>query len=155
MELFVKRFIDLLDEKMPVTMVHTIVEQPLGAVMLEHHIRIHARLELTDKESPFLEIDLFPNNQHEIEIIYAFTFPKRGIEVKEDVFIKNIMDNPNIQGKKIVPIENTDDYYYEAFYAVNARIPENNIEIDESINQLISEISRIMAISEYGLLEEE
>lgn len=68
MELYIKRFIDVLDDKMPVTMVHTVVEQALGAVMIEHHIIIHARLDLTDQDSPYIEFELYPKIRKKLRL---------------------------------------------------------------------------------------
>lgn len=155
MELYIKRFIDVLDDKMPVTMVHTVVEQALGAVMIEHHIIIHARLDLTDQDSPYIEFELYPKNKKEIEIILAFTFPKKGIVAGEDEFINKLLNQSNILAERIVPLEDEDNYYFEAFCNKNINIPMNNNEIDKNINQLVSEIFEIFAISGYGIEEED
>lgn len=73
----------------------------------------------------------------------------------EDEFINKLLNQSNILAERIVPLEDEDNYYFEAFCNKNINIPMNNNEIDKNINQLVSEIFEIFAISGYGIEEED
>lgn len=155
MELFIKRFIDLLDEVVPVSMVHTLIEQPLGAVMHDSYIRIHARLDLIDEYSPYVEIEIYPHQYKYIEILYAYTFPNKSVLISEGLFLDKIKENENITGEKVFPIFNDDDYFYELFYGEEIEIPNNNTGIDDIIREIVSNIKKNITISGYGHVDEE
>lgn len=139
MELFIKRFIDLLDEMAPVSMVHTMIEQPLGAVMNDSYTKIHARLDLIDENSPFVEIELYPYSNNQLEVLLAFTIPSSGMTISEDDFVKNISKRSE-KLEKIISLLNEEDTYYEIFTSNQIEIPVNNAEIDKKINEITSMI---------------
>jgi len=155
MELFIKRFIDLLDEEIPVSLVHTLTEQPLGAVMVDHYVRIHARLDLIDEESPFVEIELYPYSEQKLVALYAYTYPIQGLNIGESEFINKLKSDNKINAEKIVPIDNEKDYFYEIFYEEELEIPENNAMIDGMINKLVPAIKEWMTIGGYEKQKEE
>jgi len=151
MELFIKRLIDKLDEVVPVSMVHTLIEQPLGSVMHDSYIRLHARLDLADEYSPYVEIELYPHQFSYIEILYAYTFPNKSILIPESQFLSKIQENENITGEKVVPIEKETEYFYELFYGEELEIPTNNSSIDEVIEDIILNVKEIIFSSGYGV----
>lgn len=155
MELFIKRFIDLLDELVPVTMVHTMIEQPLGAVTHDYYIRLHARLDLADEDSPFVEIELYPYTQNDVELLYAYTYPQEGINLSESEFIQKIKANNNLKLEKIVSLDESETYYYESFYEEDLTIPDENGAIDELIHTIVPKIKDLLLIGSYELAEEE
>lgn len=155
MELFIKRFIDKLDEVVPVSMVHTLIEQPLGAAMHDSYIRIHARLDLVDEDSPYVEIEMYPHQYSYIEILYAYTFPKKSILIPEVQLLNNLNDNSNITGEKVIPLANNDEYFYEVFYGEELEVPKNNASIDVVIDEVVANIKEIITISGYTVEDEE
>lgn len=155
MELFIKRFIDKLDEAVPVSMVHTLIEQPLGAVMHDSYIRLHARLDLVDENSPYLEIELYPHQFNYIEILYAYTFPNKSILIPESQFLSKLKVNDGLTGEKVVPIEKEEEYFYELFYGEEVEIPKNNANIDRVIEDIITNVKEIITSSGYGAEVEE
>jgi hypothetical protein len=60
-ETFVKQFIDIMDERAPVTWVRNRVDMPLGAVEVDLSTLIHTRLDLTDEDSPYADVVITPN----------------------------------------------------------------------------------------------
>lgn len=155
MELFIKRFIDKLDEVVPVSMVHTLIEQPLGAVMHDSYIRLHARLDLVDEDSPYVEIEMYPHQYRYLEILYAYTFPNKSILVPENQFISKLKENEKITGEKVVPIINNEEYFYEVFYGEELEIPNNNASIDAVINEIVLNIKEIIMASGFEVEDEE
>ncbi len=149
MELFIKRFIDLLDEVVPVSMVHTLIEQPLGAVMHDSFIRLHARLDLADEDSPYVEIEMYPHQHGYLEILYAYTFPNKSILIPESQFVNKLKANDKITGEKVVPIVNNEEYFYEVFYGEKLEIPNNNASIDAVINEIVLNIKEMITINGY------
>jgi len=57
-ETWVKHLIDILDERAPVTIVKNRLELPLGSVAGEMSTTVHARLDLTDEDSPWCDLVL-------------------------------------------------------------------------------------------------
>lgn len=155
MELFIKRFIDLLDEIVPVTMVHTLVEQPLGAVIHDYYIRLHTRLDLANEESPYLEIELYPLNDKSIKVLYAFSYPKSGIVNSETEFVNKITLDSEAQIEKIIPLRDVENYTYELFYDEQIDIPDQKDEIDPIINKLTTKIKDRLNIGGYEVEKEE
>ncbi|GBF11017.1 MULTISPECIES: hypothetical protein [Tepidibacillus] len=155
MELFIKRFIDLLDEMIPVSMVHTLIEQPLGAVIHDSYVRIHARIDLADEDSPYVEIELYPYHPNQMDCLYAFTFPQKGILVNENDFVNKLKEQEELKIQKVTSIEENEDYFYEVFYEEQMKIPENNAKKDELIDQMISKIKDWLYISGFHSTEEE
>lgn len=155
MELFIKRFIDLLDEVAPVSMVHTLIEQPLGSVSHDSYVKIHSRLDLVNEESPFVEIELYPYDDQHIEALFAYTYPSEGIRLGEEEFV-NRLNVEYIQAEKVTPIDQDDETtYYEVFYEEDINIPLNNGGIDEVIHQLVPKIKEWLMIGGYELEEED
>lgn len=154
MELFIKRFIDLLDETSPVSMVHTLTEQPLGAVTNDYYIRIHSRIDLVDEVSPYVEIELYPYEYKKIECLFAYTYPKQGIRITEEQFIRKILDNNKVKAEKITPLKDENDYYYEVFYEEEINIPENSGETDKLIHEIIPKIKEFLTIGGFSTDEE-
>lgn len=155
MELFIKRFIDKLDEVVPVSMVHTLIEQPIGAVMQDSYIRLHARLDLVDEDSPYVEIEMYPHQFSYIEILYAYTFPMKSILIPEGQFLNKLVENSNIIGEKVISIRNNEEYFYEVFYGEEFEIPKNNANIDAVIDKVVTNIKRMITISGFEVEEEE
>jgi len=149
MELFIKRFIDLLDEMVPVTMVHTLVEQPLGAVLHDYYITIHARLDLVDENSPFVEIELYPYETNKIAALFAYTYPKKSIFLSEEALIEEWQKSANAKVEHVLPLDKEEDDYYEMFYEETYQIKENHAEMDEFIHQKVPEIKHWLAIGGY------
>lgn len=149
MELFIKRFIDLLDELSPVSMVHTIIEQPLGAVVNDSYVKIHSRLDLIDEFSPYVEIELYPYDTNYIELLLAYTFPKNGIKINEENFINKIRIDQVATAEKVIPIDDPDNYFYEVFIVENLEIPEGNGAIDELVHQTIPKIQEWLSLGGY------
>ncbi len=152
MELFIKRFIDLLDEKVPVKMVHTVIEQPLGAIINNSYVRVHASTILNDEKSPYIEIELYPQNHNNIKLLYALSFPKDGIFITENDFINSISKFSGIKIRKVSPVENINEYLFEVFYEEDVLIPKNNTDIDSSISEIVSKIIDMLSTSEYNTL---
>ncbi|TCS84015.1 hypothetical protein [Tepidibacillus fermentans] len=149
MELFIKRFIDLLDEEIPVSMVHTLIEQPLGAVMNESYVMIHARKDLVDGDSPYVEIEIYPIDYHKVRFLFAFTFPKNSIQIDQSKFEDKLKENKNIKAEKIIPLDHTEEGYYEIFAESEWKIPENNAEVDQVIVKIVEYIEEWMSSSGY------
>jgi len=143
MELFFKRFIDLLDEEIPVSMVHTVTEQPLGSLMNDSYIMVHARKDLVDDDSPFLELEIFPLNDSKVRFIFAFIFPKNSIEVDQSEFEKKLKSDSNLVADKIIDLA-LNDFHYELFAENEWEIPENNAEIDQIIVEILEFIEEWM-----------
>ncbi len=155
MELFIKRFIDALDEVAPVTMVHTLIEQPLGAVVHDYYIKIHARMDLVDEDSPYVEIEMYPYEKNKVEVLFAYTFPKNSIIINEETWKQQLTNLPNEKADKVIPMENEEDYHYELFYEEDFYIEDNHTKMDELIQQKISKIKEWLLISGYEQVEED
>ena len=153
MELFIKRFIDLLDEMIPVSMVHTLTEQPLGAVIHDYYIRIHARLSLADEESPFVEIELYPYENNRLEALFAYTYPSEGIAIGEEEFVQKIQKD-HVKGEKVIPMDE-EGFAYEIFYEMDLNVPENEAEMDKYIHQLVPQVKDWLTIGGYEIENEE
>lgn len=149
MELFIKRFIDLLDEMVPVSMVHTLVEQPLGAVMHDYYIKIHARMDLLDEDSPYAEIELYPFEQNRIEILYAYSYPRKSIHIPENDFINRLKENEWVRADKIIPVTDEENYYFEVFFEEELHVTEHHGAMDELIHQKVPEIKQWLSIGGY------
>ncbi|OEF95502.1 hypothetical protein BHF71_04735 [Vulcanibacillus modesticaldus] len=154
MELFIKRFIDILDETVPVTLVHTLIEQPLGAVIHDHYIKIHGRLDLANDESPYVEIEIYPYESRYIHALFGITYPKAGI-INETEFIEKIKQEHEIQVEKVISIAEEDNFYYRVYYEEQINVPENNGEKDQLLKKLISKIKERLLISGYEVGNEE
>lgn len=155
MELFIKRFIDLLDEMVPVTMVHTLTEQPLGALIHDYYIRIHARLDLADEDSPFVEIELYPYSYNHIEAVYAYTYPNKGMTISESEFTEKIKARVKVQAEKITPLDEEEPDYFELFYQENMDIPKDNRDIDQLIHEIVPKVKDWLSIGGYELADED
>ena len=156
MELFIKRFIDLLDEMVPVTMVHTLIELPLGAAMPDNYVKLHARLDLADEGSPFVEIELYPyESNNNIELLYAYTYPQEGIIISEDKFIEKLKIEKHARSEKITPLNEEAAYFYEVFYEEQIEVPKQNGEVDELIHRLVPKIVDWLSLSGYERAKEE
>ncbi|MFV9510810.1 hypothetical protein [Tepidibacillus sp. LV47] len=149
MELFIKRFIDLLDEEIPVSMVHTVIEQPLGAALNDSYVLIHARKDLAAEDSPYVEIEIYPIDYRKARFLFAFTFPKDSIQIDKTKFEEKLKSGKNIKAEKIIPLQNTDEEYYELFAENEWNLPENNAEIDQAIGEILEIIKEWMSSSGY------
>lgn len=147
MELFIKRFIDLLDERIPVSMVHTLVEQPLGAIINDSYLRIHARVDLLDEDSPFVEMELYPFEFDKIEAQMAFNYPDGSIKVSEEAFVDKIQKSGG-KGEKITLLGNDQGTHYEMFQGFEIQIPQKS-EMDETIEELVGKIYYWLTIGGY------
>ncbi|WP_339062438.1 hypothetical protein [Tepidibacillus marianensis] len=152
MELFIKRFIDLLDEKIPVSMVHTVIEQPLGSLMNDSYVMIHARKDLVDEDSPYIEIEIYPLDYHKVHFLFAYTFPKNSIRVSQNEFEEKLKSDKNLSADKIVAL-GSDDVYYELFAENEWEIPENNAEIDQIIVEILEFIEEWMSSCGYETID--
>lgn len=57
-ETWVKQLIDIVDELAPVTVVRTRLDLPLGSVTGEISTWVHCRLDLTDEDSPWCDMEI-------------------------------------------------------------------------------------------------
>jgi len=153
MELFIKRFIDLLDEMVPVSMVHTLIEQPLGAVTHDSYVKIHARLDLIDENSPYVEIEIYLYDFNNLEALYAYTYPKESILVSEKEFINKLTSNENLTAEKVLPVNDEENFFYEVFYSEEIEIPNNNGAIDELVHQIVPKVKEWLTIGGYRVEE--
>lgn len=155
MELFIKRFIDLLDEVAPVSMVHTIIEQPLGAIINESYVKIHARADLADEDSPFIEIELHPTTYDEINILYAYTYPISGISVTQAEFLAKINNINNVFAEQITPLNSEELGYYELFIEEEIKVSKNQGELDKQIHDIILVMMSWLTIGGYKIEKED
>ncbi len=147
MELFIKRFIDLLDERIPVSMVHTLVEQPLGAIVNDSYLRIHARLDLLDEDSPFVEMELYPYEFDKIEAQMAFNYPKGSIKVDENT-LTTAIEQAGGKGEKVTLLGDHHGTYFEMYQGLDIQVPQKS-EMDETIEEIVGKIYDWLLIGGY------
>ena len=147
MELFMKRFIDLLDERIPVSMVHTLVEQPLGAIVNDSYLRIHARLDLLDEDSPFVEMELYPYEFDKIEVQMAFNYPGGSINVDENT-LSSVIEQAGGKGEKVVLLGDYQGTYFEMYQGLDIQVPQKS-EMDETIEEIVGKIYDWLLIGGY------
>jgi hypothetical protein len=148
-EIFTKRFIDLLDERAPVTLVRTINEQPLGSVESDSYTLIHSRLDMTDEKSPFAEIEVFPLSDRKFEVVCDITLPGQGLANDEPRLIhaaKALHEPINVYKVHDVIYDRLEfDMHME--YEVEAS--ENKSELDELVEALVEEITAVLRVGGY------
>lgn len=150
-ELFTKRFIDLLDERAPVTMVHTIAEQPLGSVESDSYTLIHTRIDVADEDSPFAEIEVFPLSSKFFEVVCDLTLPQAGLNNDEQHIIRaaKALHEPI----KVYKVQDTDTQKveYDMHMEFEVEASENKSELDQIIEELIEEIVAVLKVGGYQI----
>jgi hypothetical protein len=150
-ELFTKRFIDLLDERAPVTMVHTVTEQPLGSVVTDSYTLIHARIDVADEDSPYAEIEVFPLSHKVFEVVCDLTLPKTGLKNDEPHILRaaKALHEP-IQVYKVQDTD-TQEIEYDMHMEFEVEGSENKSELDQIIEDLIEEIVAVLKVGGYEI----
>lgn len=148
-ELFTKRLIDLLDERAPVTMVHTVMEQPLGSVENETYTLIHARLDVADEDSPTAEVQVLPVDTQRFTIICDVTVPLTGSANDEEHLIKGAASLH--KGIRIFKVEDklNGGVEYDIHFEYDVRGSENKSELDQIIEEVIEGIVAVLRVGGY------
>lgn len=148
-ELFTKRFIDLLDERAPVTKVHILHESPLGSVESESFTMIHCRLDLTDELSPLAEIEVFPLADDHFEVICDITLPNGSLKNNEADLTKSAQALH--EGAEVYEVRDVIDGGREMDIHMEFEFEasENKSELDEEIEGLVEVISGMLRVGGY------
>ena len=83
-ETWVKSLIDILDELAPVTVVRNRLEMPLGAVSGDMAVVIHARLDLTDEDSPWCDL-VVSEAGDQVHVAYMIHVPNINRRTDEEI----------------------------------------------------------------------
>lgn len=148
-ELFTKRLIDLLDERAPVTMVHTVLEQPLGSVENESYTLIHARLDVADEDSPTAEVQILPVETMRFAVICDVTVPLTGSANDEEHLIKGAASLQ--KGIEVYKVEDMikGGVEYDIHFEFDIRGSENKSELDQIIEDVIEGIVAVLRVGGY------
>jgi hypothetical protein len=148
-EMFTKRFIDLLDERAPVTKVHILHDTPLGSVESESFTIIHCRLDLTDEDSPFAEIEVFPLAEDHFELICDLTLPPGSLSNDEADMVRSAQALH--EGAEVYEVRDVVDggREYDIHMEFEFEATENASEMDEEIEGLVEVISGMLRVGGY------
>jgi hypothetical protein len=83
-ETWVKQLIDIVDELAPVTVVRSRLELPLGSVTGDMTTAIHCRLDLTDEDSPWCDLNVQEAGD-EVHMAYMIHVPNLNRRTDEEI----------------------------------------------------------------------
>ncbi|GIM47340.1 hypothetical protein DNHGIG_28890 [Collibacillus ludicampi] len=140
-ETFIKQFIDIMDEQAPVTIVRNRMEMPLGSVCAEQSTWIHARLDLLDDASPYVDVVMTPQNE-QVQVGYIVHLPSND-EMTDEQLVRNTQQMDHIDSISVVqPIKGskTDWYVIKGHMDVQLADEQNNMNslTHELSNQIVS-----------------
>lgn len=135
-ETFVKQFIDILDERAPVTLVRNRFEYPLGSVSGEQSTWIHTRLDLVDEDNPYADITISPRD-YEIDLYYTVNIPASD-QLTDDTLVSRIREIGQVSSISIV--QPLDDQHTNT-YIVTGHMKINTKNHDQNSNSGTHDIS--------------
>ncbi|MFC4766321.1 hypothetical protein [Effusibacillus consociatus] len=145
-ETFVKHFIDIMDERAPVTLVRNRIDMPLGAVEGDQSTLIHTRLDLLDDTSPYADVVLTPNGSG-CYLDYIAHIPAND-QITDEEFMNQVHQAGEVDS---VSVLQSIDGRHEATYVVTGHMEIDFAKDDQNSNSVTHDISeKIVAIMKAG-----
>lgn len=139
-ETFVKQFIDIMDERAPVTRVRNRVDIPLGSVTAEHSTLIHTRLDLLDEGSPFADI-VISGTKSAFQVDYSAHIPAND-QITDEHFVEKVKEVGTFNGISVIQ---SIDGRQESEYVVTGRMNVDVTNDDQNTNSSTHDISEKIA----------
>ncbi|GAX89209.1 hypothetical protein [Effusibacillus lacus] len=145
-ETFVKQFIDIMDERAPVTLVRNRMDMPLGAVEADQSTLIHTRLDLTDEASPYADVVITPNHTG-CHVDYIAHIPADD-QITDESFMGRIQQAGQVDS---VSVLHSIDGRHDATYVVTGHMDIDFTNHDQNTNSATHDMSeKIVAIMKAG-----
>ncbi|WP_018132368.1 hypothetical protein [Effusibacillus pohliae] len=145
-ETFVKQFIDIMDERAPVTRVRNRVDMPLGSVQADTSTLIHTRLDLLDENSPFADIVISADGT-ECLVDYIAHIPAND-RMTDEQFVQQVQQAGEVDS---VSVLQSIDGRHKDTYVVTGRMRFDLADDDQNANSVTHDISEtIVAILKAG-----
>lgn len=139
-ETFVKQFIDIMDERAPVTLVRSRIEMPLGSVQAEQSTLIHTRLDLLDDDSPYADIVISGAN-HTYRMVYSAHIPAED-QMTDEQFVQKVREIGTVGSISVVqPIDGGN----QSTYVVTGQMGIDLQNDDQNTNSSAHDLSEIIA----------
>ncbi|BCJ88584.1 hypothetical protein [Effusibacillus dendaii] len=145
-ETFVKEFIDIMDERAPVTLVRNRIDIPLGSVEAEQSTLIHSRLDLADEGSPHADVVISQGNgSYKVDFIAHVPTNDR---ITDEQFISQIREVGQVES---VSVLQSIDGQHDDTYVVTGRMDIRPGNDDQNTNSATHDISeKIVSIMKAG-----
>jgi hypothetical protein len=150
-ETFIKQFIDIMDEQAPVTIVRNRLELPLGSVSAEQSTWIHARLDLLDDASPYVDVVMTPQQEH-VQVGYIVHLPSND-EIKDEQLVKNTETLEHIDSISVLqPLKGTESDWYVIKGHMQVPLADDHNDMNSLTYELSREILSVMRSTGYDHL---
>lgn len=136
-ETFVKQFIDIMDERAPVTLVRSRIEMPLGSVQAEQSTLIHTKLDLLDDDSPFADIVISERNDI-YQVVYSAHIPAEE-QMTDEQFVQKVREIGAVDSISVVQ---SIDGGNRSTYVVTGQMGINTNSSTHDISEKIAGILR-------------
>lgn len=140
-ETFVKHFIDIMDERSPVTVVRNRIDLPLGAVESDPSTLIHTRLDLTDEASPYADVVITPDTSG-CHIDYIAHIPADD-QMTDEEFINRVRQTGQVDS---ISVLQSIDGRQESTYVVTGHMDIDFTNEDQNSNSATHDISEKIAV---------
>lgn len=147
-ERFVKQFIDIMDERAPVTVVRNRMDLPLGAMEAEQSTLIHTKLDLLDEGSPYADIVVTSDNDT-CRFHYIVHIPADD-HVTDEQFVQRVRQTALTDSISVMQsIDGRDDNFYVITGHVDMNTSDDNQNSNSATHELSAALTMLMQAGGY------